>query len=82
MPAVGDLHGDMAKAVESLQLAGVLRLNEKDECIWCGGNTTVVQLGDVLDRGDDEIGELTQCSETYVDIGYTTRMENACILFH
>ncbi len=24
---------------------------------WVGGNTTVVQLGDVLDRGDSEIGE-------------------------
>ncbi len=23
---------------------------------WVGGDTTVVQLGDVLDRGDSEIG--------------------------
>lgn len=24
--------------------------------LWCGGDTVVVQLGDVLDRGDCEIG--------------------------
>ena len=46
----------MQKAVESLQIAGVLRLSDAGECHWAGGNTTVVQLGDVLDRGDDEIG--------------------------
>lgn len=45
----------MAKAVASLQIAGVLCLNERNECLWCGGDATVVQLGDVLDRGDDEI---------------------------
>ncbi len=25
---------------------------------WAGGDTVVVQLGDVLDRGDSEIGQL------------------------
>ncbi len=25
---------------------------------WAGGDTVVVQLGDVLDRGDSEIGQM------------------------
>ena len=55
--AVGDIHGDLSKAVTCLELAGVLtQVNERP--VWCGGNTIVVQLGDVLDRGDQEIGEL------------------------
>ena len=29
--------------------------------LWCGGDTVVVQLGDVLDRGDCEIGALPLC---------------------
>ena len=37
-------------------MAGVLA--EDDGHIrWVGGDTVVVQLGDVLDRGDCEIGE-------------------------
>eukprot|EP00803_Ostreobium_quekettii_P004169 evm.model.scf_1272.5 EVM.evm.TU.scf_1272.5 scf_1272:24789-27888(-) len=54
--AVGDLHGDVRKAVRSLELAGVLREDENGRPLWCGGDTTVVQMGDVLDRGDCEIG--------------------------
>lgn len=54
--AVGDIHGDLQKAVSLLKLAGcVEEVNRR--CIWTGGNTTVVQLGDVLDRGSQEIGE-------------------------
>lgn len=53
--AVGDIHGDLQKALMCLELAGVLE--EQDGHIhWVGGDTTVVQLGDVLDRGDSEIG--------------------------
>lgn len=52
--AVGDLHGDLPKALACLELAGVLG-EENGHVRWIGGNTTVVQLGDVLDRGDSEI---------------------------
>ncbi len=54
--AVGDLHGDWQKAIDSLRAAKVIRVGEKEEIVWSGGDTVVVQLGDVLDRGDNEIG--------------------------
>jgi hypothetical protein len=54
--AVGDLHGDWQKAIASLVLAGVVRVTEDGQIVWVGGDTVVVQLGDVLDRGDHEIG--------------------------
>lgn len=56
--AVGDLHGDVLKTIHSLELAGVLHLDGNGKPTWCGGNTTLVQMGDVLDRGDCEIGIL------------------------
>ena len=53
---VGDLHGDLTKTLQSLELAGVLGRDEMGRPIWIGGNTVVVQMGDVMDRGDCEIG--------------------------
>lgn len=54
--AIGDLHGDWRKAVDSLRAANVIRVRAEDEeIIWVGGDAVVVQLGDVLDRGDHEI---------------------------
>ncbi|EFJ51968.1 hypothetical protein VOLCADRAFT_87011 [Volvox carteri f. nagariensis] len=54
--AVGDLHGDLDKAVEALKLGRVIRVSDEGEVAWVGSDTVVVQLGDVLDRGDVEIG--------------------------
>ncbi|KAL3625758.1 Glycosylated integral ER membrane protein [Castilleja foliolosa] len=51
--AVGDLHGDLDKARYALQMAGVLSSDGQD--VWVGGQTVLVQLGDILDRGEDEI---------------------------
>jgi hypothetical protein len=56
-PAVGDLHGDMQKTKKVLQLARVAAEKADGKLVWTGGDTVVVQLGDVLDRGDCEIGE-------------------------
>lgn len=53
--AVGDIHGDLLKAIRSLEVAGVLG-EDDGRPLWVGGDATVVQLGDVLDRGDCEIG--------------------------
>lgn len=52
--AVGDLHGDAAKARRALRLAGVLGPDDR----WCGGGSVVVQVGDILDRGDGELALL------------------------
>jgi hypothetical protein len=49
--AIGDLHGDLEKSKEALRLADLI--DGSDE--WIGGSATVVQVGDVLDRGGDEI---------------------------
>ena len=49
--AIGDLHGDASAFRSTLKLAGLF-----DESLggWIGGNAVLVQIGDVLDRGDDE----------------------------
>jgi hypothetical protein len=48
--AIGDLHGDFDAARDALRAAGVLGADGH----WSGGTTTLVQTGDVLDRGDGE----------------------------
>jgi Calcineurin-like phosphoesterase len=50
--AIGDLHGDLGKAKAALRTAGVL---DADTDSWCGGTTVAVQVGDILDRGDQEV---------------------------
>ncbi|KAK4482633.1 hypothetical protein RD792_009797 [Penstemon davidsonii] len=49
--AIGDLHGDLIKAKQALRLASLIDSNDR----WSGGTTTVVQVGDIFDRGGDEI---------------------------
>lgn len=48
--AVGDLHGDLTATREILRLTGLI--DEADR--WRGGTDRLVQLGDILDRGDEE----------------------------
>jgi len=48
--AIGDIHGDGNAMVRALTLAGVIDADLE----WAGGRTIVVQVGDQLDRGDDE----------------------------
>ncbi|GAB2286076.1 Glycosylated integral ER membrane protein [Dionaea muscipula] len=55
--AVGDLHGDLSKARSALSLAGVLSTDGED--LWTGRETVLIQLGDILDRGEDEIAILS-----------------------
>ena len=57
--ALGDLHGDWGKTISALELAGAINSSEftSGEPIgWAGGDRIVVQLGDVLDRKDSELG--------------------------
>ncbi len=45
--AVGDVHGDYEQLVAVLRSAGLIDQNAN----WTGGNTHLVQTGDILDRG-------------------------------
>ncbi|PIN06457.1 Protein-tyrosine-phosphatase [Handroanthus impetiginosus] len=49
--AIGDIHGDLPKAKMALKLAGLIGADDR----WSGGSTAVVQVGDIFDRGGDEI---------------------------
>ncbi|KAF7816166.1 shewanella-like protein phosphatase 1 [Senna tora] len=55
--AVGDLHGDLRQTRSALEMAGVL--SSDDQNLWTGGETVLIQLGDILDRGEDEIAILS-----------------------
>ena len=48
--AIGDLHGDLDATRQALLLAGAIDENDH----WVGGEMTVVQTGDQLDRDDQE----------------------------
>lgn len=52
--AIGDLHGDVAAAERALRLGGAIDAGGR----WIGGRLVVVQTGDRLDRGDDELALL------------------------
>lgn len=56
--AVGDLHGDLDKARRAFQLAGVLGVDDGQD-LWTGEDALLIQLGDVLDRGQDELAILS-----------------------
>ncbi len=60
--AIADLHGDLERGLAVLRLAGVVGKDGH----WCGGETVLVQTGDLLDRGDDgvEVIDLMQRLET------------------
>ena len=48
--AIGDVHGDLDATKRALKLAGAI----DDSGAWAGGDLFVVQVGDQLDRGDDD----------------------------
>lgn len=49
--AFGDVHGDLGATRRALRLAGAIDAEDR----WTGGRLIVVQTGDQLDRGDEEI---------------------------
>lgn len=60
--AIGDLHGDLDAARAAFRLAGAI---DKDD-LWIGKDLVVVQLGDQLDRGGDEL-EILDLLESIAD---------------
>ena len=49
--AIGDIHGDYDNYIEVLKNAGVINRRGR----WSAGNTHVVQVGDIPDRGPDTL---------------------------
>ena len=49
--AIGDLHGDLRAAQKTLELAGAVDPRGN----WVGRNLIVVQMGDIIDRGDFDL---------------------------
>eukprot|EP00284_Hemiselmis_tepida_P002751 CAMPEP_0174951794 /NCGR_PEP_ID=MMETSP1355-20121228/95039_1 /TAXON_ID=464990 /ORGANISM="Hemiselmis tepida, Strain CCMP443" /LENGTH=517 /DNA_ID=CAMNT_0016199471 /DNA_START=211 /DNA_END=1764 /DNA_ORIENTATION=+ len=58
--AVGDVHGDVDALRGCLLMAELI--DEDDQ--WIGGDTHFVQIGDILDRGDEE----KDCLDLLVDL--------------
>lgn len=56
---IGDIHGDIKALLHSLQLANVINQSHQ----WIGGDTHVVQVGDLLDRGGRGINISDEKSE-------------------
>lgn len=50
--SVADLHGDYPATIKALLLAGVIP-PEGPHTRWVGGDTILVQTGDIVDRGDN-----------------------------
>ena len=49
--AIGDLHGDLEQGYTALKLAGLLNAHG----LWSGGKATLVQTGDLVDRGPNSL---------------------------
>lgn len=49
--AVGDLHGDYTAWIDVARAAGLIDRSNR----WAGGAATLVQLGDIVDRGPDSL---------------------------
>jgi predicted MPP superfamily phosphohydrolase len=62
--AIGDIHADMLVLLGCLYLLGVINI----EGYWIGGNTIVVQCGDLLDRSGRAASVMTDNPREEVDI--------------
>ena len=60
---VGDLHGDYAAYRDILAAAGVSRREGR----WSGGQTTLVQMGDIVDRGPQSLAIISDLRELAAD---------------
>eukprot|EP00038_Savillea_parva_P028451 m.65214 g.65214 ORF g.65214 m.65214 type:complete len:477 (-) comp8274_c0_seq2:1289-2719(-) len=52
--AIGDVHGDVSALLRALRLAGAVDARGR----WVGKDMTIVQMGDNLDRGTEELAVL------------------------
>lgn len=47
--ALGDIHGDYEKVIDMLTISKLISSGQNPE--WTGGKRTLIQIGDILDRG-------------------------------
>ena len=71
---LGDVHGDVGALTEFLELAGVYSPSKPNK--WLGGNTILVQCGDVLDRGSQEL----QCWKLLAKLSQQAAQEGGAII--
>jgi hypothetical protein len=57
--AIGDVHGDYNATIESLRLTNIIDIHLK----WTGGNSILIQIGDILDRGGRDTSHGDEDSE-------------------
>ena len=60
--ALGDIHGDVGKLVAALRASELVEVADSggsnptvDDLMWAGGDSILVQVGDVVDRGSTEV---------------------------
>ena len=55
MVVIGDLHGDLRALRRTLSIAGLVEEKEDVPASWTGGSTVFVQVGDIFDRGEEDL---------------------------
>ena len=53
---IGDVHGELEKLRDLLRGAGLIRKDQDENETWCGGESTLWLMGDLVDHGPDGIG--------------------------
>ncbi|KAG7337897.1 calcineurin-like phosphoesterase [Nitzschia inconspicua] len=70
---LGDVHGDMEALREFLTLAQVYDPHTDS---WCGNNAILVQCGDILDRGTQEL----QCLQLLAKMSHQAQAQNGKVI--
>ena len=79
---IGDVHGDIEALQECLHLAGLVdrkttqNNNSNGTPKWTGGNTILVQTGDILDRGFSEL----DCFSLLADLSQQAQEEGGHVI--
>jgi hypothetical protein len=70
--AIGDVHGDLPDFIAILQQVGLM--NESHQ--WSGGTTTLVQVGDMVDRGPKS----RECLDLLMDLERQAPQQNGKVV--
>jgi len=68
---IGDIHGDLKILLKCLRLANLIDADNN----WCGKDTHVVQLGDIVDKGGRGIMDKTIYMEEFVIYEYLNLLD-------